>query len=170
MPGIIAILLVFFSLIREHGKHFQKSINNLLPLSVSVECLDTGIAKNDLVGLEAILNITDKKWSTLYFCVFLVFLLYCIEIFILIIQTLLEFRNKLLFNQFVEPRENAKHTGGDIHILFCHEGILGPGEVFQPNHKFVVAGHALGHTFGHALPFLFDYPFKNPRSAPEIFN
>ena len=57
---------------------------------------------------------------------------------------------------------------GDIHILFCHEGILGPGEVFQPNHKFVVAGHALGHTFGHALHFLFDYPFKNPRSAPEI--
>ena len=86
--------------------------------------------------------------------------------FILIIQTLLKFRNKLLFNQFVEPRENAKHTGGDIHILFCREGILGPREVFQPNHKFVVAGHALGHTFGHALHFLFDYPFKNPRSTP----
>ena len=63
MLGIIAILLAFLSLIKEHGKHFQKSINNLLPLSVSVECLDTGIAKNDLVGLEAILNITDKKWS-----------------------------------------------------------------------------------------------------------
>ena len=63
MLGIIAILLAFFSLIKEHGKHFQKSINNLLPLSVSVECLDTGIAKNDLVGLKAILNITDKKWS-----------------------------------------------------------------------------------------------------------
>ena len=71
-----------------------------------------------------------------------------------------------MFNQFVKSRENAKHTGGDIHILFCHEGILGPGEVFQPNHKFVVAGHALGHTFGHALHFLFDYPFQNPRSAP----
>ena len=63
MLGIIAILLAFFFLIKEHGKHFQKSVNNLLPLSVSVECLDTGIAKNDLVGLEAILNITDKKWS-----------------------------------------------------------------------------------------------------------
>ena len=37
-------------------------------LSVSVECLDTGIAKNDLVGLEAILNITDKKWS-LFLCI-----------------------------------------------------------------------------------------------------
>ena len=68
MPGIIAILLDFFSLIKEHGKHFQKSINNLLPSSVSVECLDTGIAKNDLVGLEAILNIADKKWS-LFLCI-----------------------------------------------------------------------------------------------------
>ena len=58
-----------------------------------------------------------------------------------------------MFNQFVESRENVKHTGDDIHILFCHEGILGPGEVFQPNHKFSVAGHALGHTFGHALHF-----------------
>ena len=86
--------------------------------------------------------------------------------FILIIQTQLKFRNKLLFNQFVEPSESAKHIVGDIHILFCHEGILGPGKVFQPNHKFVVAGHALGRTFGHALHFLFDYPFKNPRSAP----
>ena len=110
------------------------------------------LTKNDLVGLEAILNILLIR-SGLYFCVFLVFQLYCIEIFILIIQTLLKFRNKLLFNQFVKSRENAKHTGGDIHILFCHEGILGPGEVFQPNHKFVVAGHALGHTFGHALHF-----------------
>ena len=26
--------------------------------------------------------------------------------------------------------------------------------------------HALGHTFGHPLHFLFDYPFKNPRSTP----
>ena len=60
----------------------------------------------------------------------------------------------------------GKHTGGDIHILFCHEGILGPGEVFQPNHKFLVVTHALGHTFGHPLHFLFDYPFKNPRSTP----
>ena len=68
MPGIIAILLVFFPLIKELGKHFQKSINNLLPSSVSVECLDTAIAKNDLVGFEAILNITDKKWS-IFICI-----------------------------------------------------------------------------------------------------
>ena len=79
------------------------------------------------------------------FCFFLVFLLYCTEIFILIIPILLKFRNKLLFNQFVEPRENAKYTGGDIPISFCHVGIFEPGEDFQPNNKFVVAGHALGH-------------------------
>ena len=60
----------FFSLINEHGKHFQKSINNLLyvPLFVSVECLDTGLAKNDLVGNEAILSITDKKCSS-FLCI-----------------------------------------------------------------------------------------------------
>ena len=68
MPGIIAILLLFFPLIKKQGKHFQKSINNQLPSSVSVECLDTGITKNDLVGLEAILNITDKKWS-IFICI-----------------------------------------------------------------------------------------------------
>ena len=64
----------FFSLIKEHGKHFQKGINNLLPSSVSVECLDTWIAKNDLVGLEAIQILLIR--SGLYFCVFLVFLLF----------------------------------------------------------------------------------------------
>ena len=59
-----------------------------------------------------------------------------------------------------------------IHIFFCHEGILGPGEVFQPDHKFVIADHALGHTFGHDPTFFkknFDYPFKNARSAPELY-
>ena len=61
--GYYCNLLVFFSLIKEHGKP-----SNLSPSSVSVECLDTGIAKNDLVGLEAILNITDKKWS-LFLCI-----------------------------------------------------------------------------------------------------
>ena len=51
-------------------------------------------------------------------CVFLVFLLYCIEIFILIIQILLKLRNKLLFNQFVEPRKNANILEMIFIILF----------------------------------------------------
>ena len=38
-----------------------KKCQYLLPLSISVECLDTGLAKNYLVGHKAILNITDKK-------------------------------------------------------------------------------------------------------------
>ena len=60
----------FFSLINEHGKLFQKTINNLLyvPLSVSVECLNIGLPKYDLVGHEAILNITDKKCSS-FLCI-----------------------------------------------------------------------------------------------------
>ena len=63
MLGIVAIIL-FSSFIKEHGKHFQNRVNTslyLLPLSVSVECLDTGLAKNYLVRHKAILNITDKK-------------------------------------------------------------------------------------------------------------
>ena len=40
----------------------------MLPLSISVECLDTGLAKNYLVRHGAILNITDKKWSS-FLCI-----------------------------------------------------------------------------------------------------
>ena len=46
----------------------SKKCQYLLPLSISVECLDTGLAENYLVRHEAILNITDKKWSS-FLCV-----------------------------------------------------------------------------------------------------
>ena len=67
--------------------------------------------------------------SGLYFCVFLVFLPYCIQIFILIIQTLLKFRNKLLFNQFVEPRENANIL--EVVFYFVMRAFWGLGKFFN---------------------------------------
>ena len=107
-------------------------MNNLLPLSVSVECLDSGLVKNDLVRHEAILNITDKRWSS-FLCILGLSSVLRRNIYTYYPDSG-EFRNKLLFNQFVQPRENAKRTENDIHILFCHEGILRPEEAFKPNH------------------------------------
>ena len=48
----------FLSAMNEHAEYFGKSVNNLLPMSVSFECLDTGLTKADLVKQEAILNCT----------------------------------------------------------------------------------------------------------------
>ena len=49
---------------------FKKVSIPVLPLFISVECLDTGSAKNYLVRHEAIVNITgtDKKWSS-FLCI-----------------------------------------------------------------------------------------------------
>ena len=41
---------------------------------------------------------------------------------------------KLLFNCIVQPRLHAKKGVKDLHILFCHEGDIRPGETFQPMH------------------------------------
>lgn len=45
----------FLSAVNEDGKYFMKSINNLLPMFVSFECLDTSLTKADLLKQEAIL-------------------------------------------------------------------------------------------------------------------
>ena len=85
-----------------------------------------------MVRHEAILNITDKRWSS-FLCILGLSSVLHRNIYTYYPDSG-EFRNKLLFNQFVEPSESAKDNRSDIHILFCHEGILEPGEVFQPNH------------------------------------
>ena len=43
-------------------------------------------------------------------------------------------RYKLLFNRLVLPRQIAQKSFDNIHILFCHDGHIKPGEVFQSNH------------------------------------
>ena len=45
-----------------------------------------------------------------------------------------ELRPKLLFNSLIHPRDPAKIASDALHILFCHEGIVKPGQPFQPNH------------------------------------
>ncbi|CAB4025606.1 Hypothetical predicted protein [Paramuricea clavata] len=40
----------FLSAVNEHSEYFWNSINNLLPLSVAMECLDTDSTKDNLVN------------------------------------------------------------------------------------------------------------------------
>ena len=54
MQIYIRITLALFSVVAEHSEHFGKTINNLLPKCVSMESLDTGLTKDDLVKHEPI--------------------------------------------------------------------------------------------------------------------
>ena len=46
-----------------------------------------------------------------------------------------EICHKLLFNSLIiHPRNPAKVFSDALPILFCHEGIVEPGESFHPNH------------------------------------
>ena len=44
-----------------------------------------------------------------------------------------EICHKLMFNSLIHPRNPAKVFSDALHILFCHEGIVEPGESFHPN-------------------------------------
>ena len=46
----------------EHSEHFGKTIKNLMPKCVSMESVDTGLTKDDLVMHEATVNCGDKMW------------------------------------------------------------------------------------------------------------
>ena len=39
-----------------------------------------------------------------------------------------------MFNSLIHPRNPSKISSDALHILFCHEGIVNPGQSFQPNH------------------------------------
>ena len=56
----------FSSVVAEHSEHFGKTINNLLPKCVSMESVDTGLTKDDLVKHKAIVNCADKMWSSFF--------------------------------------------------------------------------------------------------------
>lgn len=45
----------------------------------------------------------------------------------------------------VQPRLTAKKDLDDLHILFCHEGTIKPGETFQPNHFVPLLFHPHQH-------------------------
>ncbi|XP_046842785.1 uncharacterized protein LOC124447678 isoform X1 [Xenia sp. Carnegie-2017] len=115
----------FLSVISEHSDYFAQSLNNLLPLSVSKECLDTGYTTDELVKQEAILNCNDQKWSS-FLCI-----LGLSSVLGRKIHTFYpdsgESRYKLLFNRIVQPRLLSQRGLDAINILFCHEGSVQPG-------------------------------------------
>ena len=119
---------------------FGKSVRNLLPLSVSFESLDTGSIEFDLVKQEAISNCNAGKWSSFL----------CIMGLSSVLQRNIityypdcgELKFKLLFNRKVQPRLHAKKGLKDLHILFCYEGDIRPGEKFQHNHFVPLLFHA----------------------------
>ena len=53
----------FTSPLDKHAEYFS-NINNLLPMSVSQQSIDTGLSKDNLVKQEAILNCNDREWSS----------------------------------------------------------------------------------------------------------
>ena len=121
----------FLTLVNEHSQYFR-IIDNLLPKSVSEESLDSGKTKQDLVKQEAILNCNDKKWSS-FLCI-----LGLSSVLGRNIHTYYpdcgEERYKVFLNGIVKPRLPTKEALDDLHILFCYEGRIKPGDTFQPNH------------------------------------
>ena len=120
----------FSAVVNEHAECFSKSINNLLPMSASEECSDTGCTKANLV--RPILNCNEKKWSS-FLCI--------LGLASVLNKTIFtyypdcgEHRFKLLFNRIIQPRLNPRKKLDDLHILFCYEGTVTPGTVFQSNH------------------------------------
>ncbi len=97
-------------------------------MSVSQKCLDSGLMTDELVKKEAFLNCYDKKWSC-FLC-------------ILGLSTVIgkgirtyypdcgELHPKLLFNSLIHTRGPAKMASDVLHILFCHESIVKPGQPF----------------------------------------
>ena len=130
---------LFSSIVSKHGEYFSKTMKNLLPLSVSQECLNTGLTEDALVKKEAILNCCDKKWSS-FLC-------------ILGLASVLgreinsyypdcgEKRKYMLLNCHIFPRVHFSKALDALNILFCYEGVIKPGLVFQPNHFVPIVFH-----------------------------
>ncbi len=130
----------FLSVVNEHSEYFGKTINNLLPMSASKACIDADLTKDNLVKHEAILNCEAKKWSS-FLCILGLSSALCRNIYTYY-PDCGEDRYKLFFNGLIHPRQNARKGLYDIHVLFCHEGIIRPGETFQPNHFVPLLFHS----------------------------
>lgn len=100
-------------------------------MSVSLACLDTGLSKEELVQQEAILNCCDKTWSS-FLCILALSSVIRRRIFTYY-PDCGESRFRNLLNREIAPRMHGSGQG-DIHILFCYEGVVIPGQPFKPNH------------------------------------
>lgn len=138
----------FLAAAAEHKEEFGKSknLNNLLPLSVSEKCFDSGFSKDELVKKEAMLNCNDKEWSS-FLCI--------LGLSSVINRNIITYypdcgahRSKLLFNRHIKPRSPSQSQSQasleDVHILFCFEGGIKSGDAFKSNHFVPLLFYATG--------------------------
>ena len=79
-----------------------------------------------------------------------------------------EKRYKLLFNRLVKPRQQSEKGMDDIHILFCHEGVIKPGETFQTNHFVPLLFHAHKKKCKHAADVQGSKAVKKQKVIPTF--
>lgn len=138
----------FLSAVAEHKEDFGKSLNNLLPLSVSFECLDSGLSGDELVKKQAFVNCTDKKWSS-FLCILGLSSVINRKI-VTYYPDCGERRWKLLFNRQIKPRSSLKTGLENLHILFCFEGVIKSGDAFKSNHFVPLIFYATGQKRKHS--------------------
>lgn len=72
----------------------------------------------------------------------------------------------MFFNRLVQPRQNPQKGVDDIHILFCHEGVIKPGEAFQPNHFVPLLFHSHKHKRKSSADSQISTVTKKQKMAP----
>ena len=117
-----------FSFIVEKHSEFHNSLKNLLPWSVSQECLDSGLMTEDLVKKEAFLNCHDKKWSS-FLCILSLSSVIGKDIRTYYPDSV-EIRHKLMFNSLVHPRIRPKYFQMLFIFYFVMKVLLNQVKVF----------------------------------------
>ena len=91
---------------------------------------------------EAIVNCSDKKWSS-FLCI--------LGLSSVIDRNIVTYypdcgerRWKLLFNRQIRSRSPLRKGLDDLHILFCFEGEIKSGDTFKSNHFVPLIFYATG--------------------------
>ena len=121
----------FLSSFDKHKVSICQHLKNILPMCVSYQAVDCSLTGDQLVKKEAILNCSDKTWSS-FLCILALASVTNRNVFCYY-PDCGEDRFKLLFNCMIEPCPPIKAVSSDLHILFCFEGIVKAGQVFKPN-------------------------------------
>ena len=72
-----------------------------------------------------------------------------------------------MFNSLIHPRNPAKVFSDALLSLFCHEGIVEPGESFHPNH-FVPLVFLIPANLKESVSVQLDQYYVNVKST--LFN
>ena len=121
----------FHSIFATH-KEVCNSINNLLPISISFDSLDSCLSGEELVRVEAISTCNDKRFAS-FLCILGLSSVTNKNIN-LFYPDCGRLRFKLLFNQQVHPRLPLATVSDDLHILFSFQDTVTAGEILKPNH------------------------------------